>query len=394
MKKILICFFAMLALTINLALPAFADPKDNIEKSKAEYKQLSEEIKNLDNKIANLDSEINKINTSIDNNKVKINSIEKEIDTTKGKIDETKEDIAKGQAILSQRLRSAYKSGSYSISSYITFLFQSKGLSDLVGRIEAVEKLVSADNDTINELKTNENNLQNDIKNLINQKSEILKLNDENSKNLKTVVSKQSELKEAKAKFDSQKAQVESVIKENELKLISYPINTINSSSSSINDLQNAVETLKQLLPQISTSSVIDEAKSYISKGNDLISKKKEAEKTPAAPNNNSNTPSKPSSGKKTLSMEATAYSGHTTTAMGLKPVRDPNGISTVAVDPNVIPLGSKVYVSGYGYAIASDTGGAIKGNIIDLFMNSEAECTQFGRQQVTVTIIAYPNEW
>ena len=394
MKKILICFFAMLALTINLALPAFADPKDNIEKSKAEYKQLSEEIKNLDNKIANLDSEINKINTSIDNNKIKINSIEKEIDTTKGKIDETKEDIAKGQAILSQRLRSAYKSGSYSISSYITFLFQSKGLSDLVGRIEAVEKLVSADNDTINELKTNENNLQNDIKNLINQKSEILKLNDENSKNLKTVVSKQSELKEAKAKFDSQKAQVESVIKENELKLISYPINTINSSSSSINDLQNAVETLKQLLPQISTSSVIDEAKSYISKGNDLISKKKEAEKTPATPNNNSNTPSKPSSGKKTLSMEATAYSGHTTTAMGLKPVRDPNGISTVAVDPNVIPLGSKVYVSGYGYAIASDTGGAIKGNIIDLFMNSEAECTQFGRQQVTVTIIAYPNEW
>lgn len=394
MKKILICFFAMLALTINLAFPAFADPQDNIEKSKAEYKQLSEEIKNLDNKIANLDSEINKINQSINNNKLKINSIEKEIDTTKGKIDETKEDIDKGQAILSERLRSAYKSGSYSISSYITFLFQSKGLSDLIGRIEAVEKLISADNDTINELKNNENNLQNDIKNLTNQKSEILKLNDENSKNLKTVVTKQNELKESKAKFDSQKAQVESVIKENELKLISYPINTIDSSSSSINDLQDAVETLKQLLPQISTSSVIDKAKSYISKGNDLISKKKEAEKAPATPNNNSAAPSKPSSGKKTLSMEATAYSGHTTTAMGLKPVRDPNGISTIAVDPNVIPLGSKVYVSGYGYAIASDTGGAIKGNIIDLFMNSEAECTQFGRQQVTVTIIAYPNEW
>lgn len=393
MKKILICFFTMTALILNFAMPAFADTKADIEKSKAEYKQLSEEIKNLDNKIANLDSEINGINQSINDNKSKMNSIEKEIDTTEGKIDETKKDIDKGQAILSERLRSAYKSGSYSISSYVTFLFQSKGLSDLIGRIEAIEKLINADNDTIKELKDNQSNLQNDITKLTNQKNEIVKLNEENSKNLKTVVSKQNELKESKAKFDSQKSQVEAVIQENESKLISYPINIIDSSSSSISDLQNAVQTLKQLLPQLSTSSVIDKANSYISKGNSLINKKNEAEKAPAQ-NNNSGTPGKPSGGKKTMTMEATAYSGHTTTAMGLKPVRDPNGISTIAVDPNVIPLGSKVYVSGYGYAIASDTGGVIKGNIIDLFMNSEAECTQFGRQQVTVTIIAYPNEW
>ena len=62
----------------------------------------------------------------------------------------------------------------------------------------------------------------------------------------------------------------------------------------------------------------------------------------------------------KTLTVEATAYSGHTITAMGTKPVRDPNGISTIAVDPNVIPLGSKVFIPGYGYAIAADTGGVI----------------------------------
>ena len=79
---------------------------------------------------------------------------------------------------------------------------------------------------------------------------------------------------------------------------------------------------------------------------------------------------------------------------MGLRPVREPNGISTVAVDSSVIPLGSKVYVEGYGVAIASDTGGAIKGNKIDLFMNSESECLQFGRRPVTVTILAYPGEW
>ena len=92
--------------------------------------------------------------------------------------------------------------------------------------------------------------------------------------------------------------------------------------------------------------------------------------------------------------MEATAYTGGGITAMGLPVVRDPNGLSTIAVDKSIIPLGSKVYVSGYGVAIASDTGGAIKGNIIDVYLNTYEECVQWGRRTVTVDILAYPGEW
>ncbi|MBE6062527.1 MAG: DUF348 domain-containing protein [Clostridium butyricum] len=97
---------------------------------------------------------------------------------------------------------------------------------------------------------------------------------------------------------------------------------------------------------------------------------------------------------KQKLSCEATAYSGHSITATGRTPVRNSGGISTIAVDPSVIPLGSKVYVEGYGYAIAADTGGAIKGNRIDLFLNSSSECNKWGRKSVNVLIIAYPGEW
>lgn len=97
---------------------------------------------------------------------------------------------------------------------------------------------------------------------------------------------------------------------------------------------------------------------------------------------------------KEKINCIATAYSGDRTTATGRSPVRNPGGMSTIAVDPSFIPLGSKVYVEGYGYAIASDTGGAIKGNIIDLFLNSSSECKSWGRRPVTVLIVAYPGEW
>lgn len=97
---------------------------------------------------------------------------------------------------------------------------------------------------------------------------------------------------------------------------------------------------------------------------------------------------------KKKISCSATAYSGHSNTATGRRPVRNEGGLSTIAVDPSVIPLGSKVYVDGYGYAIASDTGGAIKGDTIDVYFNSSSECNSWGRRSANVLVVAYPGEW
>lgn len=92
---------------------------------------------------------------------------------------------------------------------------------------------------------------------------------------------------------------------------------------------------------------------------------------------------------------ESTAYAGDAITATGSVPRYNPGGVSTIAVDPRVIPLGSLVYVEGYGKAIASDTGGLIKGKIIDVFLNSEKECKSWGRKyNVPVYILAYPGEW
>ena len=94
----------------------------------------------------------------------------------------------------------------------------------------------------------------------------------------------------------------------------------------------------------------------------------------------------------RTLIVSATAYTASCTgcsgiTATGINLKANP-GLKVIAVDPNVIPLGSKVYVEGYGYAVAGDTGGAIKGNKIDLFMAKQSSAIAFGRQQVKVTVL------
>lgn len=100
---------------------------------------------------------------------------------------------------------------------------------------------------------------------------------------------------------------------------------------------------------------------------------------------------SAPASGKE-FYVTATAYtagcngcSGITATGMNLN--ANPN-LKVIAVDPSVIPLGSKVWVEGYGYAVAGDTGGAIKGNRIDLHVPSKQEAFNFGRRQVKIKVM------
>jgi 3D (Asp-Asp-Asp) domain-containing protein len=88
------------------------------------------------------------------------------------------------------------------------------------------------------------------------------------------------------------------------------------------------------------------------------------------------------SSGSRTLVVDAVAYHLPGRTASGL-----PVGVGVVAVDPNVIPLGTRMFIPGYGPGIAADVGSAVKGNIIDLWMPSTAAALRWGRRTVTITI-------
>ena len=92
--------------------------------------------------------------------------------------------------------------------------------------------------------------------------------------------------------------------------------------------------------------------------------------------------PAPPPSGKRRLVVSATCYDLPGKTATGM-----PVGRGVVAVDPAVIPLGSRLYIPGYGKGVAADVGGGIRGNIIDLWFPTYTECAAWGRRTVTIAI-------
>ena len=95
----------------------------------------------------------------------------------------------------------------------------------------------------------------------------------------------------------------------------------------------------------------------------------------------------------KALTLEATAYTDIDGDKWaGITASGRPTFVGMVAVDPKVIPLGTILYVEDYGIAIAGDTGGAIKGHDIDLFMNTRSEARSFGRRDKEVYILKDQN--
>ena len=384
---------------------AYADDLDNerqaISESKAQYDLLDEQILSLNSEIANINIEIDNINTKLKDNEKQIANTETEIKSTKALLEQTELEISEKESILSKRLRNIQKSNL--MSNMLAYLLASESLTDIFDRFDAVSKIVYLDKELISEVKEKKETLTVTMDELSSKEASLQALKEETESSLKELESKKSEQETKIAQLNEEQAKVSSVIEANEQKLIAYSVSIIENSNT-ISELQESISTLTYLIPTLNSSTVIEAANNSISQGNlkvEKINAEEKAKAEAAIPSRGESmtvtfTPgaSSGSTALSTLTMQSTAYTGGTLTATGTKPVYNPGGISTIAVDPSVIPLGSKVYVSGYGIAIAADTGGAINGNIIDLYFNSEADCIAWGRRNVTVEILALPGQW
>lgn len=113
--------------------------------------------------------------------------------------------------------------------------------------------------------------------------------------------------------------------------------------------------------------------------------KKTQVTKTTYKPANTQPAPAAQSG--QSITVEATSYSLGGRSATGIDFSSNPNA-KVIAVDPSVIPLGARVMIPGYGVFIAGDTGGAIKGNRIDVHFASRDQALSFGRRTMTITVL------
>ncbi|EAD5842242.1 TPA_asm: DUF348 domain-containing protein [Listeria innocua] len=196
-----------------------------------------------------------------------------------------------------------------------------------------------------------------------------------------TYVNSKAEKKNEQIKFetvykedDSLNKGVEKVVQEgkNGEKVVEYNVT-----------FENDKETKRDVIKENVTSEKTDKVVVRGTKEKAKVSQIANASSSKATTSNASSAPS----GGKTYRMESTAYSGGGMTAYGINLSANP-GMKVIAVDPNVIPLGSKVWVEGYGEAIAGDTGGVIKGNIVDVYFPNESQCYSWGRRMVTVKVL------
>ncbi|MGE8013916.1 3D domain-containing protein, partial [Bacillus mycoides] len=192
----------------------------------------------------------------------------------------------------------------------------------------------------------------------------------------------------AKAKEEEKAREIEKAKEEEKAKAKAQEIAKAKEEAKA-REIEKAKEEAKAKAQEIAKAK--EEAKAREIEKAKEEAKAKEATKTQEVSKNNTQ------SAKRELTVVATAYTadpsengtygGRVLTAMGHDLTANPN-MRIIAVDPKVIPLGSKVWVEGYGEAIAGDTGSAIKGNRIDVLMGSKSKAMNWGRQTVKVKVL------
>ena len=287
MKKKIISTVLAATMTFGVGHSVFATPltddqKQQMEQSQDKYADINSKIRELEDKIDGLSAKIEPLFFQVEKNKEEISKTEESISTVKVQIEESKKKIEKQQEVLGQRIRATYKSGGQ--ANYLTALLDSNGIGDFLSRVQAISKVMGMDKQVIDELTSEKEKLDSQVKELEDKTAELNKLNSETQ-------SKIDELNKMKAEQEGvikdMKAEQEKVVGELaplERQLIEPWTSKINSNSS-INDLNQAVTALRGLRNQIKTPEVDAEAVQAIEKAKDLIETKKAEEAVSSAPN-------------------------------------------------------------------------------------------------------------
>lgn len=313
-----------------MATPAgeLGDTSRQIDDLEARSSELDASYRQALTDLVAVDSEVSRYNTAITAASQRRDEIQTEIQAEQGRLEEIQAKLDTQQGALEKRLRSSYKSDDIG---YLEVVLGAGDFSDFLNRVDMINIIAEDDRQLITSILGNKLSIEDKLANLSAKQDELAGLINELGSAQQNLVDAQAEQQRVIASISSQMA----------------------DNESQLAQLQAEAASIESRMDEIQNVSYSDSGYSY----------------------------SPPPAGGSSFTMTATAYCLGGTTATGM-----PVGRGIIAVDPGVIPLGSRVHVSGYGDAIAADTGGVIHGNKIDVWLPC-GDAYAWGVRTVTVTV-------
>lgn len=378
-KKLVTLVLCLIQITAPVAISA-----DTLESLNQKETTLQQESQAISLEVQNALEKVNEAYQAVENLKGEISENEALLEETHNQISDTKETIARRKEMVAERLRQLQVNSVG--DNKIAYLLESASIQELVTNLYAITMLQSAEKDAIESLDADTKKLQ--------------ELEQEAKATQATLVSNQENLTAEAQTLDAQVLSLKEQLASNQNALASIAQSKeVELSRIAAEEARAKEEAEKQAAAEKAAAE--QAAKEEANKQTETPSQpvEKPSTPTPEKPTTPTPTPTPPTnnndnssnSGNKVLYMESTAYSYKEAgssffTAMGVDLRVNPR---VVAVDPSVIPLGTIVEVEGYGIALAADTGGAIRGNILDVHLDSVEACYAWGRKfNVKVTIL------
>ncbi|MCA9765193.1 MAG: peptidoglycan-binding protein LysM [Carnobacterium sp.] len=326
-----------------------------LEKIEVQSLLEKEEMIKLDDEISQTLVKVNEKNTELENLQVEIETKKETIGQTTAEIEKQKEVVAARLEQAKNRLQAMQTSEMN--QNVVVSLFESESVTDLFNRAYVLATLQSAGNDQMDIAKEEQEKLV-VLQEKLNTEALVLEEQTENSK-------------KQKAALDNQVASLQQ---------------TMDANQESLNKLDAEKRAEKTRLAQEALKKA--ESSQLAVKVN--VQKESSATVDTSTPKTENKQESPATSSGRTMVVSATGYSTaqpglSTHTATGINLLQNP---MVIAVDPRVIPLGTMLEIPGYGVAIAGDTGGAIKGNKIDIHFPTVGQALSWGRRTITIRIL------
>ncbi|MGG5252403.1 3D domain-containing protein [Neobacillus sp. SM06] len=353
------------ALFIGGTTSVFAQSSaQDLQNIQQDLNQKAQEKQAVSNEISSIQQEMNSLNTYISQNQAAMAETQKRMAAANQLIEEKKAEIVNledtilsRKDVMKKRLVALQHDNNLTLA--IKVFLDSKSLNDFIQRASAVTALFSADKNILDAQ-------QADLKKIENDKKEIDRQQQTLVEEQKTLAQQQAELSQ-----NLQKRQ-----------------DALTAMQAKYNQIDQQMALAEQ--QKASIQAELKAAQDRI-RQEQQAAKQRAAQAVAAMPvQASAPAPVQQAANGQELYVTATAYSPEESgaiTTLGYNIKANPN-MKLIAVDPSVIPLGKKVWVEGYGIAIAGDTGGAIVGHKIDVLMPTRAASLIWGRKTVKVVVL------